>query len=118
MKFIWNEPKPDPSSNKTLPYPQIFWDHAILGWLESNRVFLGEKYNHKHYEIHYNYMYHFFDIYVYDQSNNHGIRKTFKDYLSTTKLNWTEISTFRWENHNQIEGSRFWIQAEDFPLPK
>ncbi len=126
MKFIWNEPKPTftfINKDYSIPYPPIFWEHAIIGWLESNRVFLGKK-NSKDYAIDYNYVYHFFDIYVYDQEKNGDPIATFRDYLSTTDLDWKESYTIRWEDDEddnrvkQIKGSRFWVQAEDFPNAK
>lgn len=117
MLLVWNEPKPSPSSvGKAfcLPYPDIFFDRPILGWLQYHGIFWGGK----DYKIAYNYLYHFFDIHVYDNARNGDPRKTFRDYLLTTHLDWQEHGTYRMEGETQVQGSRFWIQAEDFPNNK
>ena len=117
MKFIWNEPIPHPDSigkDNCLPFPNFFWENPIIGWLKYDGIFWGEN----DYKIEYNYCYHFFDIYVYDNPSNGEPRKTFRDYLKTTHLDWQEHETWKWQEKKQIQGSRFWIQAEDFPNTK
>ena len=119
MRFIWNEPEkhPDPLHN----YPKnLYWTDAIDGWLKSQGVWLGKlEYNVPVWEMSYNYCYHFYDIRIFDQSNNGHPRDDMRRYLQETNLDWTETDTFRWslatEERKQIQGSRFWIQAEDFP---
>ena len=116
MKFIWNEPEKNPDSRYNYPN-NIYWTDAIIGWLRSQQVWLGErKYNVPVWEISYNYAYHFYNIYVFDQKGNPNARVDFRKYLQSTELDWTEGDTYRWlPDHTQCQGTRFWIQSEDFP---
>jgi len=118
MKFIWNEPEKHPDSFSRYP-KNLYWKDAIIGWLKSQSVWLGtRKYGVPTWEMSYNYVYHFYDIYVYDQKNNPHAREDFRRYLQSSGLNWTESDTYQWstsEEQKQIPGSRFWIQSEDFP---
>ena len=117
MKFIWNEPKKSERGpqNAGNAFPETFWELAVLGWLRSQRVFFRDS--REAVILDYNYVYHFFDLTVFEDEINGGKEPIlkFREYLKISGLDFREMDTFRWNNNTQIRGIRFWIQAEDFP---
>jgi hypothetical protein len=122
MKFIWNEPprgKP--------PYHQfpagVHWQEAILGWLHYKGVWPEKnEFERHHWQIEYNYVWHFYDIYIYEcwlprcavESRGRAISQM-REYLKGSGLDWQEHATHTWDAGKLRPGVRFWIQAEDYP---
>jgi len=117
MKFIWSEP---PKHDNECSFPRLHWEEPIFGWLKFNDVwFEPNTYERKHYELSYNYLYHFFDITIYEHEANCGkgepdnVIQAMRTYLKSTNLKWSESSDYCWtRDGKRIPGVRFWIDAE------
>jgi hypothetical protein len=122
MNFTWNEPK-NVAKHPHSKYPKSLWDLLVIAWLNYNNVWPHT--DRSHLKVHYNYVYHFFDITIFEchlPGNGHprSVIENMIKYLSGTNLQWTMHDSFTWDNHNSPErkkrdGVRFLIQAEDFP---
>ena len=116
MRLVWNEP-----FEVNFPwydYSRLHWKEPLIGWLNYMGVF--PKKDSDHFDCSYNYVHHFFDIYIYEcWLPGHGepdaVIKAMRKYLQSTTLDWQEHSTYRWDNGKQRPGVRFWIQAENYP---
>ena len=128
MKFIWNEPEPTMYEGTNQPaYPKgSFWEEPILGWLKYHNIFFRmTKYNEpRAYELSYNYAYHFFDLYIYEDAKNGGCRPIdqMQKFLVKSTLIWQATPASQLDNRQQppvrIPGVRFWIDAEDKANPE
>lgn len=116
MKLIWNEPS---KTNVTwYDYSSIHWDEAVIGWLKYMGVW--PKMGPEYWRCEYNYVYHFFEIHIYECwlpgcGGPDTVILSMRNYLQQSGLDWEEHSTFRWDNGKQRSGVRFRIQAEDHP---
>ncbi len=117
MKFIWNEPEKHP--NPEGDFPKGNWTAPVIAWLNYNNVY--PKIDKDHFEISYNYVWHFYDISIFEcwiPGNGRNPREaidTMTKYLESTNLKWFKnINTWRWEGKKIRPGARFWIYAEDF----
>jgi len=117
MKMLWNEPAKE--NVPWFPYSTIHWEDAVLGWLRYMGVW-PEK-GQDYWQCEYNDVHHFFDISIFEcwlpghGSDPANVIKAMRAYLQGSGLDYQEHSTFRWDNHKQRPGVRFWIFAEDHP---
>lgn len=119
MKFIWNEPTKIESPY--YPYPKLHWQEAVVGWLRYNGVWPIR--DNDHWVCDYNYIYHFFDITIFEcWLTGHGAPdhtiKAMQNYLKNSNLSWKESNTWTWDNGKERPGKRFWIYAEDYLTPE
>ena len=130
MKFIWNEPKPyidTGMGGSYYAFPEgSFWEKPILGWLMYHDIFLrrtayGEP---RTYELTYNYPYHFFDFYIYEDKINGGREpiERMRTLLEKSGLKYRAEAAVERDNRQDpsldIPGTRFWIYAEDRDDPE
>lgn len=80
------------------------------------------KIDRDHWDIHYNYVWHFYDIQIFEcwiPGNGRHPRVAIDamiKYLESTNLDWSlSTSTWRWDKEKIRPGVEFFIQAEDFP---
>jgi len=117
MKFIWNEPEkhPDPEAY----FPKGNWTAPVIAWLNYNNVY--PKIDRDHWDISYNYVWHLYDISIFEcwiPGNGRHPRVAIDamiKYLESTNLKWSmSKDTWRWDNKKCRPGVRFFIYAEDF----
>jgi hypothetical protein len=113
MRLLWNEPPPN---TPDADFPKLYWERAVKGWLSYMGVSPHD--DQQHWRCEYNYCYHFFDITIYEcwlpgNGKPDHVIQDMRSYLQSTNLQWSEHSTYTWDNHKQRPGVRFWIQAED-----
>ena len=118
MKFIWNEPKKMPESD--CHWPEGNWTAPVIAWLNYNNV--NPKIDRDHWDISYNYVWHFYDISIFEcwlPGNGRHPRvaiDAMTKYLESTNLDCSlSTATWRWDDGKTRPGVRFFIQAEDFP---
>ena len=119
MNFIWSEPPPH---SPDCHCPKVAWDKVIISWLNYNDVW--PKIDRDHWGIGYNYVWHFFDIYIYEYhlpgygNNPRKAIEAMERCLSSTDLEWSVTSTWRWDTKKNgfscaRLGCRFMITASD-----
>ena len=119
MRLQWSEPTPAKGTDD-LPtgckFPSTFWAEAIEGWLKSEGVFV--EFDRVQGSIDYNYVYHFFDITLFEDHDGPVQHRRdritdMESYLQRSGVDYQVVSsTYRWLNDKQIPGVRYWIYAE------
>lgn len=113
MKLILTEPKNiSKSTNPALMFPKWGFEELFSAWLYYNDIWIGNA--HKDFTLEYNYIYHFYDLSLFEILGNGGEGRTkhFDQVVDFFKKEGYEVKyqyTWRWENHVEIKGRRIWI---------
>lgn len=122
MRLVWSEPPREVAlygPNKFAGYPRMFWEKAVLGWLNFCGVFPEE--GRDTFRLEYNYFHHFYDITLFEHQKGGGNPRSaierMEEYLKSSGLRWKSSYGWRWDRqadgrNKEIPGVRFWVFAQ------